>query len=266
MTPESWILVALALTALTAVTRSLALVGARGPWSLVSVFFRVGAILVLAVVLVLLVMASGEWSPVDWDQIVVALSLTMLVIYQVMAWGFQLEGAAPFVDVIAFALAISSLLVYSPGDESVPTCIQGAIPVYILWGLFLVGGGAAAIMGSGGLLSGLQAALGRRSHGGQWPSQDDLAFFFGQATMVALLTLGIGLVLNVCWSWQTAGSLGNGGPRLTWMAVTWLLAAMSSIAKRLPRHWLGLQAILGVATACTALCGLLAFLLIPAQF
>jgi hypothetical protein len=266
MTPESWILVALALMALTAVTRSLALLGVRGPWSLGAILFRVGAILVLAVVLALLVMASGEWSPVNWDQIVVALSLTMLVIYQVMAWGFQLEGAAPLVDLLALALVISSIFVHSPGDESVQTCIQGTVPVYLQWVLFLVGSAAAAILGSGGLLFGLQSVVGHRRQRGQWPSRDDLTFFLSQTTMVALLTLGIGLVLSVIWSWQVAGSLGNGGPRLTWMAITWLLAAMSSIAKRLPRHWAGLQAILGVATACAALYGLLAFPHLLVQF
>jgi hypothetical protein len=233
---------------------------------MVAVFFRVGVILVLAVALVLLVMTSGGWSPVNWDHGVVSLSLTTLVIYQVMAWGFRLEGAAPFVDLLALALVVSSHFVYSPGEETVPTCIQRTAPFYILWGLFSVGGAAAAIMGSGGLLFGLQTALGVRTQRGQWPSQNDLTFFLSQATMVALLALGIGLVLTVYWSWQTAGRLGNDGPLLIWMAITWLFAAMTSIARKLPRHWVGSQAILGVATAGTALYGLLAFLHLPALF
>jgi hypothetical protein len=189
----------------------------------------------------------------------------MLVIYQVMAWGFRLEGAAPFVDLLALALIVTGVLTTGPGG-SIPTCIQSATPVYIQWGLFLVGTATASIMACTGLLLGLQAGLGHRGQGAFWPSQADLTFFLTQATMLTLMTLGSGLVLSIYYSWQTTGSLSNGDSSLTWMAITWLIAAMGSLARWLERHWVGWLAGLAVVAAACALCGLLAMPYLPTLF
>ncbi len=265
MTPETWKLVAILLMAFTAVARGLTLLGVRGPWKLATTCFRVGAALTLMVFLAQLVRSSGEWSPLEWDQLIVSLSIAILVMYQAMAWAFRLEGAAPFVDLLALALVVTSMLITIP-DGSAPTCIQSAAPVSIQWGLFLVGAAAAAIMGSTGLMLGLPAGLGRRSQGTHWPNRVDLTNFLTQATMLALFVLGCGLVLSIFWSWQTTGGLGSGDSRRAWMAITWLLAAMSNLARGLQKHWVGWQAILAVVAAGAALYGLLASQYLLGQF
>lgn len=265
MTPEAWKLVAIFLMAFTAVARGLTLFGARGPWKLATTCLRVGAALTLMIFLAQLALSSGGWSPLLWDQLIVSLSIAILVVYQLMAWAFRLEGAAPIVDLLTLALVGTSMYITIP-DGSAPTCIQSAVPVSIQWGLFLVGTAAAAIMGSTGLMLGLPAGLGRRSQGTHWPSRGDLTFFLTQATMLALFALGCGLVLGIFWSWQTTGSLGSGDSRWTWMAITWFLAAMSNLARGLQKHWAGWQAILAVVAASAALFGLLASQYLPGQF
>jgi hypothetical protein len=265
MTPEIWPLVAILLMALAVVTRTLALLGVRGPWNLATAFIRLGAALALGVFLALLVGNSGAWSPLEWDQLMASLSIAILVMYQLMAWGFRVEGAAPLVDLLALALVVTGMSIPT-ADGLAPTCIQTAAPFIIWQGLFLVGTAAAAIMGSTGLMLGLQAGLERVAQGTHWPGRSDQVFFLAQANMLALLILGCSLVLSISWSWHTIGSLGLDDTYLAWMAITWLLAAMSNLARSVQRHWVGWLAILAVATTGTALFGLLVSPYLPGQF
>ena len=265
MMPETWTLVTILLLAFTALARGLALSGIRGPWNLAVTCSRVGAALALVVVLAQRVSTHGGWSPLDWEQLILSLSLAILILYQAMAWAFRTEGASPFVDLLTLALVVTGMLLASHGG-AVPTCIQRAVPFYIQWGLFLTGAAAAAVMGSAGLLIGLQSGLGQRGQRARWPDQADLTFFLTQTTMLTLVALGSGLVLSICWAWQTTGSLSTGDPRVTWMAITWLIVAMSSVARWLEKRWVGWSAGLAVVAAASALYGLLAVTLLPILF
>jgi hypothetical protein len=256
MTPETLSLVAILLLALTAVSRGLALFGLPGPWSLATVTFRLGATLLLVVALGLLVATIGEWTPLYWKQLVVSLSIAILAIYQVMAWLLRLEGAAPLADLLALALIVASLLVTGP-VTSAPDCSHDSAPFIIVQGLLLAGTASVAIMGCSSVLLGLVAAWGQDNQRPQWPGRDGLTHFLVQTNMLALLSLGFGLVLGIFWSWQTTGSLSSGDTGMAWMASIWLLAAMTNLARALQRHWLAWLVILAVVSASAAIGGLL---------
>jgi hypothetical protein len=72
---------------------------------------------------------------------------------------------------------------------------------------------------------------------------------------VTLVVLGSGLTVGAWWTWKTAGTQISDDPRSGWMAITWLVTAMSVLAWRLRQRptrsgqWAAVLAILAAATA-----------------
>jgi ABC-type transport system involved in cytochrome c biogenesis permease subunit len=73
------------------------------------------------------------------------------------------------------------------------------------WGALVAGYGAFAVAG-----------LGALSAAGQGQRRGDLGRFVNGATVVGVLALGAGVLLEATWSWLVWGSLWSGHPQLTW--------------------------------------------------
>ena len=255
MTPEIWGGVASLLLALAIGFRALVLVQVRGPWALLAVGARVAGMLALAAALILSAVAHGEWSPLDLRQITLGLALATLIVCQVLAWRFAVEAGAPVVDLVALLLLLTGILAVRPGGDLL-SCAQRSIPFYMQWILSLLGAGGTVVAGSAGVALALRAAAVRRDWDLQWPRRIDLQLFVGEATLLALVALGGGLVAGMGRAWWTLGTVAGDDPRVAWFAATWLLAAASALARYLPERRGRWAAGLAVTAAVSAIFGL----------
>jgi hypothetical protein len=82
----------------------------------------------------------------------------------------------------------------------------------------------------------LERAVQRRGGNLNLATSDSLYALLVWAARLAFVTLGSGLTVGLWWSWQTLGTLTGGDPRSEWMALAWLLTAMSLLAGQLERH------------------------------
>jgi ABC-type transport system involved in cytochrome c biogenesis permease subunit len=73
---------------------------------------------------------------------------------------------------------------------------------------------------------------------------------------LALAALGSGLVIGVLWAWRTSGTLGSDSAREVWMAVAWLITAMSLLAWQLDTRRSRWAAALVLVAATAVLIGL----------
>lgn len=252
MAVESWFsLGAGILLALAAAGRGLSWVGVRGRWSLVAAAARGAAGMALLVAL-----AQGEGSPFDLQQMALGLALATVGLHLALTWRLPTGDAGPLADLIALALTLTGLALRSGG--TVPTPAQRMVPFYVQWVLFLLGGGAAMVAGAAGLALALRVGPVRRSLSLAGPSCAGLGSLLREAVSLALVTLGSGLVTGVWWAWRTVGRLAGGDPREGWMAVTWLVAALSLLSWRLEKHPGWWAAALAVVAAAAAIVGLLA--------
>ncbi len=255
MAAESWFsLGAGILLAVAAVGCGLAWAGVRGRWGLVAAVARGAAGVALLVALALVALARGWWSPLDLRQVALGLAWATVVLHLALTWRLSAGDAGPFTDLIA--LALTGLALWPGG--SVPTPAQRMVPFYVQWVLFLLGGGAVIVAGSAGLALALRAGLARRGLGLAGPSRAGLGVLLREAVSLALVTLGGGLVAGSWWAWRTVGRLASGDPREGWMAITWLIAALSLLSWRLEKHPGRWAAVLAMAAAAAALVGLLA--------
>jgi hypothetical protein len=255
MTPEIWGGVASLLLALAIAFRGLGLVQVRGPWTLLTVGARVGGMLALAAALVLSAVAHGEWSPLDLRQIILGLALATLIVYQALAWRFTVEAGAPVVDLVALVLLLTGILAVRPGGALL-SCSQRSILFYTQWILSLLGAGGTVVAGSAGVVLALRAATVRRDWDLRWPRRLDLHLVVAEATLLALVALGGGLVAGLASAWWTLGTVAGEDPRVAWFAATWLLAAASALARYLPQRRGRWAAGLAVAAAAIAIFGL----------
>jgi ABC-type transport system involved in cytochrome c biogenesis permease subunit len=76
--------------------------------------------------------------------------------------------------------------------------------------------------------------------------------------LLALIGLGAGLVTSAWWAWRSVGGLAGDDPRQAWMAITWLLSAMSLLAWQLEAAAARWAAALAGLAATVAIGGLLA--------
>jgi hypothetical protein len=255
MTFEIWGVVASLLLALAIMFRGLVLVRVRGPWTLLTVAARVGGMLALIAALILLVVAHGEWSPLDLQQITLCLALATLLVYQALAWRFTEEAGAPVVDLVAFLLLLTGILAVRPG-EALLSCAQRSVLFYLQWILSLLGAGGIVVAGSAGVVLTLRAATVRRDWDLQWPRRMDLHLFAGEATLLALVALGGCLGAGLGRAWWTLGTVAGDDPRMAWFAATWLLAAASALAQYLPKRRGRWAAGLAMAAAVSVIFGL----------
>lgn len=85
----------------------------------------------------------------------------------------------------------------------------------------------------------------------------DVYFALRQATGLAWLVLGAGLVLAIWWAWQSMGSLVRLDLHTWCMAVAWLVSWISLLSWHLGKRAVQWAAGLAVLTAGIAIFGLL---------
>jgi hypothetical protein len=255
MASEPWGVVAALLLAVASVARGLSLFKVRGRWELLAFSARAAAAMALTVAVILAAVTHGQWSPFDLQQVALDLALATVVVYLVLALRFRTDAAAPAVDLLALALILTAVLAIRAGGPFL-TCAQKTLPFLVQWFLFLVGAGGAMVAGSVGLM----LILAKREWPLKWPQGADLYLLLRQATMLALVLLGSGLALSLWWAWQAEGTLTGSDPRTTWIAITWLIMAMSLSAQHLPKRSGRWVTSLAMAAAAAAIVGLLALL------
>lgn len=250
-----------ALMAIALVAQALGLSGAFGRrrWPALIVITRVAAAAALAAAMILFAIGEGAWTPFDLRHLTLGLALAALTIHLAIAWGCHTDGAGPAIDLVI--LVLSLLAVGVRARETPPPCLQPEILFLAQWGLLVVGAGGAVVAGSAGLMLLLRGFWARIGWDRQSPPGADAGAFLRQATMVTLAALGLGLATSSWLAWTNLGAPIGSDPRFAWMAITWLVSAMSLLAWRL-RQRPGRQglwaAILAISAASTAIFGMLA--------
>jgi hypothetical protein len=231
----------------------LALWGARGPWRMASLAARLLAVVALGVASVLAAAGNGVPSPFDLRQVMLALALVSLIADLALAALLRIEGAGPALDLLVLALLVLDLLLVG-SSGALAGCTPFTVLFWLQWTFFLFGAGSALAAGGAALAWGFQAAR----PGLQWPPNLERHRLLIAATSLALIGLGAGLAISAWWAWRTVGGLDGGDPRQAWMAITWLLLAMSLLAWQLEEAAARWAAALAGLAATVAVVGLLA--------
>jgi hypothetical protein len=132
------------------------------------------------------------------------------------------------------------------------------------WILLSVGGGSVLVAACAGLMLLLRKGLLSRDWGLALPGWSLLYGLLAQAVILALAALGSGLVIGVWWAWRILGTLGSDSAREVWMAVAWLITAMSVLAWQLDTRRSRWAAALVLVAAIAVLIGLLLPVDLPA--
>ena len=238
--------VAAALLAIAAGGSVVTLAGRGRRWLLLSLAARAGSILALAAALYLAADGRG-WSPLDLRQVALSLALATALAHLVLSRAVGSTAGSPLADALAAVLAVAAWLAIRPGGESL-SCLQRAPAYRAEWALFLSGAGGALVAGSAALAPAMPWEWARTGARG----------LLARGSFLAVLAVGAGIVAGVWWTWQATGTLEAGDARESWMAVVWLLAAMSTAAWQLEKRAHRWAAGLALAAAGTALLGLLA--------
>ena len=226
MRTDLWQIVASACLALAVGFHILAMAKVRGRWKVFSPGAQVAAILALAVALALAAMAHGGWSPFDPRQIPLSLALASLGVYAALCWHLRANAAFIALDLVALGLILVDLAIPLGGVALL--CARQSNLSLLFWVLFLLGLGGMTVAGSTSLSSILRYAWARRRGLALEPHPTDSDLLLAQATSVALVFLGSGLVLSAWTAWRTIGELISCDPRETWMALAWLVAVVGA--------------------------------------
>jgi len=261
---DLWLGVAVLLLVTAVVAYGLELFRVRGQWTYWGTGATVGAVIALAVALVVIASRHGHgWQSLlavrslDPRQVVLGLALTTLAIHLVLAWRLPVDATGLAVALLALVLVLISGFMVEASELS-PDCDQSTIPSQLQWALFLVGTGGLAVAGSAGLTLALRAGLARRIPRVQWPLWIDLHVLLVRATALALVSLGAGLTASLWWSWQLRGTpCTMHEPREGWVIVALLVAAMSFLARRTGGRWGRWSAGLAMVAAAVAILTLL---------
>lgn len=238
MATESWLgLAAGILLAVAVVAQGLALRRGGGRsvgWSWLALIARGAAAAMLVAALVSAARTDGGWSTYAPRQVAVSLALAAILAESLLRLaperrrvadaGLNLAGL--FVDLFVLVLSLLAVFWTQPGGPALD-CAERQALFQIGWGLLLLGVGGAIVAGGSGLALGLAALLARLDWKRLRPRRLELHGVLKDSTALALLTLGGGLVVGAGWAWQTVGQLAGSDPRTGWLAVAWLLAAMS---------------------------------------
>lgn len=256
MMPEIGLAVSAVLLGVAAIAAGLALFQARRLWDLVAVSARTAGAVALAVSLGLSVIAEGAWSPFDTRQMVLGMVLAMLAIHLILSWRFRAGNGGPVVDLLALVLVLLATFVVQPAAPP-ETCVHRAGAFQAQWLLYLLGGGAVLVAGAASLTLALRKGSGQHAREFRAPNQAELYNLLTEAIVWGLAALGGGLTVGAWWAWRALGGITTGDPREVWMAITWLVAAMSLLAWQLESRKGRWAAGLAVAATACMLFGLL---------
>lgn len=235
-----------ALLALAAGCSAAALAGKGRPWLLLCALARGGSVVALALALYLATAGRGGWSPLDLWQTALSLALATVLVHLLLSWALGSAAGSPIADALAAALVVVAWLAIHPGGENL-SCLQRSLAYRAEWVLFLSGSGGALVAGSAALVTALPW---------QWARAGARGLLAG-SSYLAVLAVGAGVVVGVWWTWQATGTLEAGDIRESWMAVVWLLSAMSAAAWQLEKGAHRWAAGLALVAAAAALLGLL---------
>ena len=255
MMPEIWVAVAAAFLGMAAVAGGLSMLAVRGLWDAVAIGARVAALAALVVALIAAAMAQGQWTAADPRQAMLSLVAAMVAVHLLLAWRLA-ASAGPMIDIVALVLSLVSVFAIRAGAPS-SICVQQAFLLQAHWVLCSLGGGSVLVAGCAALMLAFRKGLAWRGKDLQLPGWIPLYGLLTQATMLALVALGGGLIIGVWWVWGTSGTMVGGNAREVWMAVAWLTAAMSVLAWQLEGHRSRWVAGLALVAAAAVLVGLL---------
>lgn len=248
MATEMWAVAAAAVLLAAAAGFSAAALARKGrPWLLLSAAARGGSIVALAVALYLESAGRGGWSPQDLWQVTVSLSLATVAAHLALSWALGAGAGVPIADAVAAVLAVLAWLAIRPGGEDLD-CLHRTLAYRVEWVLFLAGSGGALIAGSAGLAAVLPW---------HWSRVGARRLLAG-GSFLAVLAVGAGVVAGLWWTWQATGTLQPADIRESWMAVVWLLAAMSATAWQLEKGAHRWAAGLALVAGSAAILGMLA--------
>jgi hypothetical protein len=213
--------------------------------------------------LVAAAIAHGQWSAADPRQAMLGLVAAMLAIHLLLAWRRGAGTAGPVVDLAAIVLSLVGAFVVGAGSSGF-ICVQLAELYQAQWILLSVGGGSVLVAACAGLMLLLRKGLLSRDWGLALPGWSLLYGLLAQAVILALAALGSGLVIGVWWAWRILGTLGSDSAREVWMAVAWLITAMSVLAWQLDTRRSRWAAALVLVAAIAVLIGLLLPVDLPA--
>jgi hypothetical protein len=232
---EIWTAVAVLSLAVGAIAGGLAAFRRSRVWDRIFAAIRATSVVALTVALLGRVATLGQWSLYDQQLSVLGLALAMLLVHSLLAWLLKGGMTAPLVELAGLGLLIGGAA-RLPAGTPLLTCPQNMAPLQIQWVLFLLGGGSLLTAGC----MGLSVVVGRAVQTRAWKlhlaASEDLYALLVQAAMLALVSLGSGLIVSLWWASQTLGSLTGGDPRIEWMALAWLLTAMTLLAGQLERN------------------------------
>ena len=207
----------------------------RAVWQVLAPVTEIAAGIVLAIALALSIARHGAWQPDSLQHICWGLALAALVVHLAFTWLLRVRAATLAVDPLALALALVGAFAPLPASAPVDCTQTGAITT-LTWGLLLLGIGASALAGGSAVMLAVRSVLDRFDPALQLPERQSLKLSLAQATTLALVGLGAGLTLAVWWAWRATGSLLASDARQGWLAIVWLLIAMSSLAWRLEKQ------------------------------
>lgn len=256
MTPEIWVVIAVVFLALAAVASGLVLFSIRGPWDAVTLGARMVALAILIVALVMSAIGQGRWSAAEPQQAMLGLIVMMLVVHLTLAWRLGAGSAGPVVDIVSLVLGLVTVIAIEPGTPGL-VCVQQSPLSQAYWVLFSLGGGSVLVACTAGLTLALRKLLQWRGGHPRLPGQILLHGLLAQATVLALVALGSGLVISAWWAWRASGLPGGGNPRRVWMAVAWLFVATSCLAWQLDSRRGRWAAGLALVAAAAVLVGVL---------
>jgi hypothetical protein len=250
-------IVAAALLGLATVAGGLAVFAVQGRWKDIAVGARVLALVAVIAALVAAAAVHGRWTAADPRQALLSLVVAMLAVHLALAWRLGAGSAGPMVDIVALALSLVCAFAIQPASPEticpqLPAMVQGQ------WVLLSLGGGSMLVTGCAGLMLALRKGLLWRGLDAQLPDRLPLVGMLTQAACLAVVALGGGLFLGVWWSWRTSGRLADDDVRQVWMAVAWLLSAMSVLSWQADSRTSRWAAVLALVAAAAVLVGTLA--------
>jgi hypothetical protein len=261
---EIWLAGAAVLLGIAALARAFSLFRTQARWKQIAMWARVAAAPLMLAALIWASDLQALWltlpAPVplhDFRLAAVGLALAALVTYLVLVWWLRSDAASPVIDLLVLGLVLAGLFWRRPVG-GVPVHAASLVPVLAQRFLFQLGAGGALVAGGAGLTLAARSGTVGRAWALAWAPWIDIHVLLKQATAWALISLGAGLTLSIWWAWRILGRFASDGVQVEWIAVVWLIAGMSMLARRTGNRGLRWTASLAIVAALVVVLGMLA--------